>query len=181
MAKYNARNFSQWEGKTFELTDGRSYTVTTQRERKVIGPSVIKHLGEYIYLPLFIGSPPDNMSYDELVARGKATIDRLSVSGGEIFETINASSDRAKNLPEHLRDPETLEPESRRRSMTIEYKLTCPKGNGIYEILERPKPGRILVIGLNLRNAQTGESRNRILAPEERIARIIPTKLRLVE
>lgn len=180
MTKYNARNFTQWEGKTFELIDGRSYSITTQRERKVIGPSVIKRPGEYIYLPLFIGSPPDNMSYDEVVARGKATIDRLTSSSDEIFGAINASWHRLQeSIPRE--GQVALEQESRRRSMAIKYKLTCPEGNGIYEILEKPKPGKILVIGLNLENTQTNESRNRIIAPEERIARIVPIRLRLAE
>ncbi len=180
MTKYNARNFSQWEGQKFDLEDGRSYAITTQRERKVVGPSIIKHQGEIIYLPLFIGSPPKSMSYDELVARGKATADRLATSSDEIFGVINDSYDRLRKSVA-IASKEALKPESKRRIMAIEYKLKCQDRRGIYEILEKPEPGRLLVIGLNILNTLRGESRNRIIAPEERIERIAPTNLRLAE
>lgn len=180
MTKYNARNFTQWEGQKFDLTEGVSYAITQDKSRKVVGPQVIVRDGEFIYMPLFIGSPPKNMSYQEVIARRTATLNRLVTASDEIFGAILSSHNRLRDSIE-TEGEEALEQESRRRNMAIEYKLTCPNGRGIYEVLEEPEPRKLIVIGLNISNAQTGESRNRIIVPKSRIEKITPINLRLIK
>ncbi|MGV8142758.1 MAG: hypothetical protein ACP5NS_03935 [Candidatus Pacearchaeota archaeon] len=123
--------------KRYGLENGTSYEFNGL---EMIGPG-INIPGERLLAPAFIGCVPQRFSDGEVETRKHVTLQRLVDKEGDYISELVRLYFEPKRKKENPREIEKL-------SERLDRFLTDREWKGLFEMLEEPKPGQRIAIGI---------------------------------